>query len=81
MYYFYYKEHTKDEVKMRVEILIREIRKKNNINLGTLAKLSGVSKGTLSKIERNEQQPKLITMLLIAKALKCNIEELYKIHF
>lgn len=66
---------------MRVEILIRDIRENKNIKLDKLAELSGISKGTLSKIERNEQQPKLITMLLIAKALKCNITELYKIHF
>jgi len=66
---------------MRVEILIRNIRENKNIKLDKLAELSGISKGTLSKIERNEQQPKLITMLLIAKALKCNITELYKIHF
>ena len=66
---------------MRVEILIRDVRENKNIKLDKLAELSGISKGTLSKIERNEQQPKLITMLLIAKALKCNITELYKIHF
>lgn len=66
---------------MRVEILVREVRKKKGIKFETLVRLSGVSKGTLSKIERNEQQPKLITMILIAKALKCDIKDLYRVYF
>ena len=43
--------------------------------------MSGVSKSTLSKIERQEQEPKLSTMIQIALALKVDINELYKIHF
>lgn len=66
---------------MRIEIIIREVRKKKNIKLETLAKMSGISKGTLSKIERQEEEPKISTMLLIAMALKVEITELYKIHF
>lgn len=66
---------------MRIEILIREVRKKKNIKFETLTKMSGVSKSTLSKIERQEQEPKLSTMIQIALALKVDINELYKIHF
>lgn len=66
---------------MRIEILIREVRKKKNIKFETLAKMSGVSKSTLSKIERQEQEPKLSTMIQIALTLKVDIKELYKIHF
>lgn len=66
---------------MRIEVLIRRIRKEKNIKLEDLAKAAGISKGTLSKIERQEQEPKLTTMILIAKALKVDIKDLFKIHF
>jgi len=66
---------------MRIEILVREAREKKNIKFNTLAKLAGISKGTLSKIERQEQEPKLSTMILIARALKVEIKDLYKVHF
>ena len=39
---------------MKVKILLREVRLKKNITLETLARLSGISKGHLSKIERQE---------------------------
>lgn len=64
---------------MKIEILVRKIRLKQNMTLETLAKLSGISKGHLSKIERQERDPKLSTMVMIAKALNVDIEELYKI--
>jgi DNA-binding XRE family transcriptional regulator len=68
-------------LRMRIEILVREAREKKNIKFNTLAKLAGISKGTLSKIERQEQEPKLSTMILIARALKVEIKDLYKVHF
>lgn len=64
---------------MKIEILVRKIRLKQNMTLETLAELSGISKGHLSKIERQERDPKLSTMIMIAKALNVDIEELYKI--
>lgn len=64
---------------MRIEILIRKIRQKQNMSLETLSKLSGISKGHLSKIERQERDPKLTTIILISKALKVDITELYKV--
>jgi len=66
---------------MRIEILIREKRIEKNIKLEDLAKAAGITKGTLSKIERQEQEPKLTTMILIAKALRVDIKDLFKIHF
>ena len=71
--------HTKIGDFMKIEILVRKIRLKQNMTLETLAELSGISKGHLSKIERQERDPKLSTMIMIAKALKVDIEELYKI--
>lgn len=64
---------------MRIEILIREIRQQQNMSLETLSKLSGISKGHLSKIERQERDSKLTTIILISKALKVDITELYKV--
>ncbi|MBO5005363.1 MAG: helix-turn-helix transcriptional regulator [Clostridia bacterium] len=53
---------------MRIYILIRE-----------LEKLTGISKGHLSKIEREDVDPSLSTLVRIATALKVKVEELYKI--
>lgn len=64
---------------MKVKMLIKEARTKNNMTLATLSKLSGISKGHLSKIEREERNPSLYTMVQIALALKVDIKELYKI--
>ena len=64
---------------MKIEILVKKIRLEQNMTLETLAKLSGISKGHLSKIERQESEPKLSTLIQIALALKVDIKELYKI--
>ena len=64
---------------MKIEILIKQVRQEKNMTLETLAKLSGISKGHLSKIERQERDPKLSTMIQIAMALKVNVNNLYKI--
>ena len=64
---------------MRIEILIREIRESKKLTIDDLAKMSGISKGHLSKIERQERDPKMSTMIQIALALKVDIKELYKI--
>ena len=64
---------------MKIEILIKKIRLEQNMTLETLAKLSGISKGHLSKIERQERDPKLSTIIQIAIALKVNVSDLYKI--
>ena len=64
---------------MKIEIIIRKVRLEKNMTLETLSRLSGISKGHLSKIERQERDPKLTTMIMIAKALKVDISDLYKI--
>lgn len=64
---------------MKIEILVKKVRLEKNMTLETLANLSGISKGHLSKIERQERDPKLSTIIQIASALKVNITELYKI--
>lgn len=64
---------------MKVEILVKKVRLEKNMTLETLAKLSGISKGHLSKIERQDRNPSLDTMIQIALALKVDIKELYKV--
>lgn len=64
---------------MEIEILIKKVRLEKGMTLETLANLSGVSKGHLSKIERQERDPKLSTMIKVSTALKVGIEELYEI--
>lgn len=64
---------------MKIEILIKKIRLEKGMTLETLSKLSGISKGHLSKIERQERDPKISTLVQIALALKVDIEKLYKI--
>lgn len=64
---------------MKVEILLKQVRLEKGMTLETLAQLSGISKGHLSKIERQERDPKISTLVLIADALKVNVNDLYKI--
>lgn len=64
---------------MKIKILIKQKRKEKGMTLETLAKLSGISKGHLSKIERQERDPKLSTIIQIALALKVRVTDLYKI--
>ena len=64
---------------MKIKILIKQKRKEKGMTLETLSKLSGISKGHLSKIERQEREPKLSTIIQIALALKVRVTDLYKI--
>lgn len=64
---------------MKIKMLIKRIRQEKGITLETLSMLSGISKGHLSKIERQERDPKLSTTIQIAKALKVNLTDLYEI--
>lgn len=63
---------------MRIEYLIKEIRESKNITLRELSRKTGISNGYLSEIERNEKKPSFDYMILIAKALNVQLEELYK---
>lgn len=66
---------------MRVEILVRQKREEKEYTIDKLAKLAGMSKGHLSRIERGETEPTISTLSRIAIALKVKVEELYKIHY
>lgn len=64
---------------MRVEILVREVRENKGLTLDDLASKTGLSKGHLSRIERQETEPTISTLCRIALALHVNVEMLYKI--
>lgn len=67
--------------KMKVIILLKEIRKEMNISLEELSKLSGISKSHLSYIERQEKEPTLTILIKIAKALNIDIKDLYEVEW
>lgn len=64
---------------MRIEILIRQVRQQKGIPLFKLAKMTGISKGHLSRIENQETMPTVLTLERIALALKVDSKELYKV--
>ncbi len=63
---------------MRIEYYIKQIRNDKNITLRELSRKTGISSGYLSEIERNEKKPSFDYMILIAKALNVQLEELYR---
>lgn len=63
---------------MRIEILLRKIREENGISINQLSKMTGISKGHLSRIENQETMPTILTIERIAIALKVDSKKLYK---
>ena len=66
---------------MRIEILLKDIRRNQNITLRELSKRTGVSISHLNDIENNYKLPSLLISVIIAKKLKIHISDLYKIHY
>lgn len=64
---------------MKIEILLRQIRKEKGYSLKRLAKLTGISSSHLNYIEKNEREPSLSVAVRIAQVLNIKIEELYKV--
>ena len=64
---------------MKIEFLIRDIRKSKKLTLKQLQRKSGVNKTEINDIERGDKMPNIITLELIAKGLQTNITELYKV--
>lgn len=67
--------------KLRVEILLKQVRLKKGYSLEELAKLTGISSSHLNYIERNEKEPSISMLLRIAIALNVDIKELYKVEY
>jgi XRE family transcriptional regulator, regulator of sulfur utilization len=55
---------------------IQQLRKRGNLTLDGLAKISGVSKSMLSQIERGQTNPTIGTVWALAEALAVDVSEL-----
>ena len=64
---------------MRIEVLLKDIRKKNGYSLEQLSRLTGISSSHLNYIEKNEKEPTISVMVRIAQVLNVKIDELYKV--
>ena len=56
---------------------IREKRQERGMTLRNLAKAAGVSTAFISFVERNLRTPRLEVALKIARALDCQVEDLF----
>lgn len=63
---------------MKLGEKLKVLRKKMDLTLDELARLSGVAKATLSRIENGITSGNINTHLKICEALKVNLGELYK---
>lgn len=79
MYVIYKKTYTIFGGKMKITVLLKEIRKKRGISLDELALMTGISKSHLNYIEKNEKDPSLTISIRITKALNIDIKDFYKI--
>lgn len=59
-----------------IEIGIKEIRIERGLSINELAKKAGISKSIISKVERKEVIPSLLTVCKLSKALDVKLEEL-----
>ena len=64
---------------MIIRFNIKQIRKKHKLTLKQLASKTGISTSQLSDVENNNKMPSFIYAVLIARALKIDIGELYTI--
>lgn len=60
-----------------MKILIWQVRESMGISITKLSQMTGISKSTLSRIENEKTSPSMNQMEEIAKALECNISDLY----
>lgn len=61
-----------------MKLKIREIRKLKGITIIELAKLTGISKSKISRIERNEDSPTMDHMEFFAIVLNVKINDLFE---
>ena len=65
--------------KLDLEVKIKEIREKKLLTQEELAKRMGFSISRLSEIERNKKTPSILLGLKLARALGCDVNELYRL--
>lgn len=64
---------------MIIRFNIKPIRKKEKITLKELSHKTGISTTHLNDIENNNKMPSMIFAILIAKALRVKVDEIYTI--
>ena len=57
---------------------LAQIRTERHITTAALAKKPGVSQSTITRIENNMEDPRLSTLVAIARALHVHITDLYE---
>ena len=62
---------------MALENRLKEYRARLGINQADMGKLAGVSRQTISLIERGDYNPSVTLALKIAKVLEATVEELF----
>ena len=62
---------------MFMKLKIREVRKKRNLTQIELAKLTGISKSSISQYEREDLWPDMLEMEWIALAMDVKITDLF----
>lgn len=62
---------------MRIEYRLFELREKAGLTITELAELSGVSKTQINHIENGKGNPTVLTICLLAEALKTEPYELF----
>ncbi|MDU4086333.1 helix-turn-helix transcriptional regulator [Thomasclavelia ramosa] len=60
-----------------MKLKIREVRKKRNLTQIELAKLTGISKSSISRYEREDLWPDMLEMEWIALAMDVKITDLF----
>lgn len=61
-----------------MEFYVAKVRLQQNMSIRTLAEKSGVARSHIQKIEAGEANPSLEVMCKLAKALNCDINDLFK---
>lgn len=62
---------------MGLENRLKEHRAKINVNQTTLGKMAGVSRQTISQIERGDYSPSVTLALKLAKIFQVPVEEIF----
>lgn len=62
---------------MFMKLKIREVRKRRNLTQIQLAKLTGISKSSISRYEREDLWPDMLEMEWIALAMDVKITDLF----
>lgn len=64
---------------MRIEIILKKVRKEKGYSLEKLSKITGISSSHLNYIENNQKDPTITILVRIALALNIKLDELYKV--